>query len=187
MDIGCVLLASGFGRRFGSNKLLAPAGGVPLVRRAMETYAGLPFARRAVVSQYEAVLAMGPGFGFSPILNEEAAQGISASVRLGTAAMEGMEGVLFAVSDQPWLTPESVARLLSAFRAHPGRICALAAEGRRGNPAVFPADCFPDLLALTGDAGGGQIIRRHPERLLLVDACHPRELSDVDRPEDLQA
>lgn len=101
--------------------------------------------------------------------------------------MEGMEGVLFAVSDQPWLTPESVARLLSAFRAHPGRICALAAEGRRGNPAVFPADCFPDLLALTGDAGGGQIIRRHPERLLLVEACHPRELSDVDRPEDLQA
>ena len=37
MDIGCVLMASGFGRRFGSNKLLAPAGGVPLVRRAMET------------------------------------------------------------------------------------------------------------------------------------------------------
>ena len=27
MEIGCVLLCSGYGRRFGSNKLLTPLGG----------------------------------------------------------------------------------------------------------------------------------------------------------------
>ena len=44
MEIGCVLMASGFGRRFGSNKLLLPVEGVPLVQRALTLYAGVAFA-----------------------------------------------------------------------------------------------------------------------------------------------
>ena len=56
---------------------------------------------------------------------------------------------------------------------------------RRGNPAVFPRDLFGELAALTGDVGGGAVIRRHPERLILVEAASPRELADVDTPADL--
>lgn len=187
LSVGCVLLASGFGHRFGGNKLLAPAQGVPLVQRAMELYQGLPFARRVLVSQYPDILAMAADHGFSPIANQEAAQGISASVRLGAGAMAGLDGALFAVCDQPWLTAGSVERLLAAFRARPGAICALSSGGRRGNPALFPKDLFPALAALRGDTGGGQVIRRCPERLILVEADHPRELDDIDRPEDLRA
>ena len=106
-SLGCVLMASGFGSRFGSNKLLAEAGGVPLVRRALELYRGLPFARRAIVSQYDEILILGERMGYEPIPNREAAQGISASVRLGTAALSAMDGLLFGVCDQPWLRPET--------------------------------------------------------------------------------
>lgn len=185
MEVGCVLMASGFGARFGSNKLLAEAGGVPLIRRALDLYRQTAFARRAVVSQYPEILSLGESLGFLPIYNPSADQGISASVRLGTAALSDMDALLFGVCDQPWLTAESIARLLETFRAHPEDICSLARQGRRGNPAVFPAAFFPELLALSGDTGGGQVMKRHPGRVRLVEALDPRELADIDRPEDL--
>ena len=50
---------------------------------------------------------------------------------------------------------------------------------------VFPRALYPELLALTGDTGGSAVLRRHPERLRLVEAASPGELEDVDRPEDL--
>ena len=57
--------------------------------------------------------------------------------------------------------------------------------GQRGNPVIFPADLLGELAALTGDTGGGMVVKRHRERLLLVAADSPRELFDVDTPADL--
>ena len=176
-----MLLASGQGRRFGSNKLLTAVDGVPLYRRAMDTLAGAGLDRLAVCSPYGEILAAGEELGFLPL----AAEGISASVRLGLSAMEDLDGVLFSVSDQPYLTTDSIIRMLDVFRELETSLCALSWRGRRGNPAVFPRDLFGELAALTGDVGGGAVIRRHPDRLLLVEAFSTRELSDVDKPEDL--
>ena len=187
MKLGCVLMASGAAVRFGSNKLLTQLEGKPLFRYAMETYSAVPFDRRVVVSRYAEILEAAPQYGFVPLPNSEAQEGVAASVRLGTLASGPMDGLLFAVCDQPWLTPASVERLLDAFRQNPHKICSLAWEGNRGNPAIFPKELFGELTTLSGDAGGGKVIRRHPELLLLVPAHRAHELSDVDTPEDLNA
>ena len=50
---------------------------------------------------------------------------------------------------------------------------------------IFPRDLFGELAALTGDTGGGAVIRAHPDRLALVEVSSPRELADVDTPADL--
>ena len=62
--VGAVLLASGLGRRFGSNKLLRLVEGVPLYRRAMTTLAGAGLDRLAVCSPYQEVLEAGEELGF---------------------------------------------------------------------------------------------------------------------------
>ena len=185
--VGAVLLASGAGRRFGSNKLLARVEGVPLYRRAMAALSPAPFGRMAVCSPYPEILSAGAEYGFLPLPNPDAAEGISASIRLGLAHMGGMDGVLFAVCDQPFLTTQSLIRLINAFEESKNAVCALSWGGRRGNPVLFPADLFGELAALTGDTGGSAVIRRHPERLRLVEAASPRELADVDVPEELPA
>ena len=185
MKVGGVLLASGAGRRFGGNKLLAPVEGVPLCRRAMAALAGAGLDRLALCSPYPEVLELGAALGFAPMFNPNAAEGVSASIRLGLSAMDGMDGVLFSVCDQPWLTTESIIRLKNAFLESETAVCALAWKGKRGNPAIFPADLFGELAALTGDAGGSAVLRAHPDRLRLVEAASPRELLDVDTPEDL--
>ena len=183
--VGAVLLASGAGRRFGGNKLLAEVEGAPLYLRALDTLAAARLDRRAVCAVRPEILAAGAARGFLPLANPDAAEGISASVRLGAAAMAGMDGVLFAVCDQPFLTTESINRLIESFEESSGRICALSWRGERGNPVVFPADLLGELAALTGDAGGGAVLRRHRSRLRLVEALSPRELLDVDTPADL--
>ena len=55
----------------------------------------------------------------------------------------------------------------------------------RGNPAVFPARLFSELLALTGERGGGVVIRAHPDLLRLVEVRRAAELRDVDTPAGL--
>ena len=57
MEIGCVLLCSGYGRRFGSNKLLALLDGVPLYRRAFAALPPTLFTKAVVTSQYGEILA----------------------------------------------------------------------------------------------------------------------------------
>ena len=96
-----------------------------------------------------------------------------------------MDGVLFSVCDQPFLTTESIIKLKNTFTCSDNAICALAWRGNRGNPVLFPADLLDELAALTGDTGGGAVVKRHLDRLVLVEAFSPKELDDVDNPEDL--
>ena len=49
-SVGCVIMASGLARRFGSNKLLADFGGRPLLCRALEVTATPALATRVVVT-----------------------------------------------------------------------------------------------------------------------------------------
>ena len=52
MKIGCIVMAAGNARRFGSNKLDARVEGKTLLRRALEAVPAACFDRVAVVTQY---------------------------------------------------------------------------------------------------------------------------------------
>lgn len=184
MRIGAVLMASGAGTRFGSNKLLCPVDGVLMIERAFDAVPASLFETASVVSCYPEILAMAEKRGYRPVPNHQAEEGQSASIRLGLSSLPDMDGVMFCVCDQPWLTRESVRRLLDAFSASPDKICSLSWRGRRGSPAVFPAWLFPALMSLSGDRKGGDVIRDHRESLRLVEAASPLELRDVDTPFD---
>lgn len=185
MKIGCIVMAAGNARRFGSNKLDARVEGKTLLRRALEAVPAACFDRVAVVTQYPRGMDLAREMGFLPVENSRPDLGLSHTIALGMAHMQDMDGVMFQVSDQPLLRRDSVERLVEAFRRHPDRLAALAHDGVRGNPCLFPASLFPDLTALEGDHGGSAVIRRHPDLLLLVEAP-PQELTDVDTPQALE-
>ena len=93
---------------------------------------------------------------------------------------------MFLVSDQPFLRRESLEKLVRLWEGQPDKIAALGHGGVRGNPCLFPARFFPELLELREDHGGNTVIRRHQEDLILLDVS-PEELTDVDTPEALEA
>ena len=183
MKIGCVVLAAGNARRFGSNKLNAQVEGVSLIRRALDAVPGA--LATVVVSQYPDILALAGEYGFDALLNDRPELGLSRSVRLGLAHLADCDGVLFLVSDQPRLKRDSVEALAALWAQNPEKIAAMAHNGVRGNPCLFPARLFPELLALTGDRGGSAVIRHHEDDLILLETDAP-ELADVDTPAALE-
>lgn len=186
MNIGCVVMAAGDARRFGENKLAALFDGKPLIRRALEAVPAEEFSAVAVVTQYPEVEAMAVEFGFIPVRNPHPDWGISHTIRLGLEALGACDAALFQVSDQPMLRRETVAAEVAFFREHPDNLVGLGHNGVRGNPCIFPAAYFPELLALKEDHGGSSVIRRHEEDLLLFE-CPARELEDADTRQALRA
>lgn len=177
LKIGCVVMAAGNGQRFGENKLAALVDGKPLIRHALEA---VPTdLETVVVTQYPEILSIAEEFGFHTILNTHPDWGISHTIELGTEHLSHCDGILYMVSDQPMLRKGSVEQIVSLWRIHPDRIVGASHNGVRGNPNLFPKEYFPALCSLEGDRGGGSIIRKNEDRLLLVE-IHKNELSDVD-------
>ena len=190
MKIGCVLLAAGAGKRFGGGKLLHTVEGETMIARALRLYGEITFAARICVTRSESTEIQQQAFdlGIPVAINPDPQRGVGTRVAIATEAIlarePALDGILYAVADQPYLSQESVRKLLEAFEAHPNDIASLSFGKRRGNPAIFPAEFYPELCALKADTGGGAVIKRHPEWLRLVEAFSARELDDIDTKEN---
>ena len=64
--------------------------------------------------------------------------------------------------------------IMSAFGPYAGRVSIdMSALGTSG------------LYLITGDTGAREVIRRYPDRVLMLETADAEELHDIDRPEDL--
>ena len=194
MKAAFIYMASGFGSRFGGNKLLEELEGKPLYRHGLDTLRkAADLIRREkggqirlfVVSQYQEILEEAAREGLQAVYNPESARGITASIAYGTRAAEGTDIFLYFVADQPRLRPETTAGFLKAFADSGKTMGCLAWNGRRGNPAAFRSCWRPELLSLQGDKGGRQLMARYPDEVWLYPASE-EELWDVDHREDLE-
>ena len=184
--LGCVVMAAGNARRYGDNKLAAQLRGRSLILRALEAVPTEAIDSAVVVTQYPEIMRLAGEFHFAAVYNEHPDYGISHTIELGLTGLRDCAGVMFLVSDQPLLRRKSVAALARLWKSHPDSIAALSHGGVRGNPCVFPARFYPELLELTEDRGGNAVIRRHEEDLVLLEV-DARELTDVDTPEALRS
>ena len=185
--IGCVIMASGLARRFGSNKLLHEFRGGPIIARILDTMTAAPLAAKVVVTRHPEIRDICEEKKIPALLHDLPEQ--SDTVRLGVEYLletcPDMTGCMFAASDQPCLTAESVAKLCRAFDAAPENIWRLAWQGTVGNPVLFPKFTFDELLHLPTGKGGGAVIKKRPELVRTVEVGDERELIDVDTPEIL--
>ena len=189
MKIGCVIMASGMARRFGSNKLLHDFHGEPMMVRILRSTAKTTMQHRLVVTRHPEVEAICLGEGVPCLLHDLPKR--SDTVRLGVEKLLStepeLEGIMFAASDQPCLTAESIQNLCDAFVADPAYIYRLCWNDTMGNPVIFPRSTFDALLNLPEGKGGGVILKAHPELVRTVSAQDERELIDCDTPEILQS
>lgn len=182
-NLGCVIMASGLGNRFGGNKLLAEFRGAPLILWTIRATDGL-FSRRVVVTRHPAVADLCREHGIETVFHQLPLR--SDTVRLGLEAVGDVDGCLFCPGDQPLLRRETVAALAKAFGKEPELLWRPVFEGVPGAPVLFPRWTFPELLSLPEGKGGGYVVRKYPERVRTVTVSDGRELWDVDTAEDLR-
>lgn len=182
-------MAAGNSRRYGKNKLLDLTGGKPLYLYGLEVLKKVTEKREEcrvlVVSRYPEIRRKGESMGFQAVDSPESVQGASYTIKNGIKSIRGLKEedyLTFVVADQPYLTVDSVLRLVE--HAHGNTVTArLFYEGCPGNPVLFSAKLVPELLALEGDQGGGVVVKKHP--CIPVYVKRPEELKDIDRREDL--
>ena len=189
MKIGCVIMASGMARRFGSNKLLHDFHGEPMMVRILRSTADTTITHRLVVTRHPEVEAICHTENVPCLLHDLPRR--SDTVRLGVEKLlseePNLDGLMFAASDQPCLTSKSIQNLCNAFAEDSGNIYRLCFGDTMGNPVIFPRSTFDALLNLPEGKGGGAIIKAHPELVRTVSALDERELIDCDTPEILQS
>lgn len=182
-EIGCVIMASGFSRRFGSNKLMADFHGKPMIHRALDATEGL-FSKRIVVTRYESVADLCRERNVNVLLHDLPNR--NDTVRLGLEALGDLDGYMFLPGDQPLLRRETVALLLENWKEDPDRIIRPAYEDMVGSPVLFPSWALPELMNLPEGKGGGAVIKNHPNEVYRVSVSNPFELADVDTRETLE-
>lgn len=184
MRIGCIIMASGSSTRFGGEKLVAPFLGEPLI---LHTLNALPktLARSVVVTRSEAVRQVAVRCGVPCVLHQEPQR--CDTIRIGLSEMDGMDGCLFLVGDQPLCSAATMQAMMDAFGRSPDRIIRASHLGAMGNPVLFPASLFDELAALQPGQTGGAVLRRHEQSVLPCEVDNPLELEDVDTPMGLSA
>jgi molybdenum cofactor cytidylyltransferase len=198
LKIAMIMLAAGNSRRFGANKLLYEVDGIPMyrhvlgqliqVKRQLEeglnrTYTGnLPDikCRIAVVTQYDSIAETAVEQGIQVLYNPHPEKGISSSLKIGLNANLDADAVLFTVSDQPWLTCDTICKLIQTFLDSGKEIACISCQGKMGNPCIFSKKYYEELLSLEGDKGGKRVIMKHLEDTCIYEVNDARELEDID-------
>jgi molybdenum cofactor cytidylyltransferase len=98
-----------------------------------------------------------------------------------------VNGVAVMLADMPKIDAIVLDRLITTFCETGGdRIVVPTWQGRRGNPVVWSSRFFPELMAVTGDAGGRYVLGQEADSVIDVELGEAVGL-DVDTPEALAA
>ncbi|MBI1239386.1 MAG: NTP transferase domain-containing protein [Alphaproteobacteria bacterium] len=189
--IAALVLAAGFSRRMGANKLLLDLGGTPVIRRTLDQIR-TSAARPIIVVTGEADAAIRDAAGSEAVTfvpSPDAASGLSASLRAGLGALpDECDGVLVCLGDMPEVTARDIDRLIAAFAPIEGRaICVPTRGGKRGNPILWARSFVPEMMRLTGDKGAKELLGEAADSLCEVEIDNPGILYDLDTPEALEA
>jgi molybdenum cofactor cytidylyltransferase len=181
----CIIMASGEGKRFGGNKLMADFKGKPLIAHILDKTEDL-FGTRVVVTRHRDVEELCHSRNIEVVYHELPYR--NDTIRLGISALpEHINSCMFCPGDQPLLTRETIINMARASQKEPDLIWRLACEGQAGTPVIFPAWCFPKLSSLPEGKGGNVIIKKYPHSVKLCSALNPHELRDIDTREELEA
>jgi molybdenum cofactor cytidylyltransferase len=193
-----VILAAGSSSRMGGgrHKLLLPLHDRPVLAHVLD--AVLASQARPVIlllgHQAELVRANIASNITQPdvniIENPHYLQGMSTSMRLGIQTLQGsgymnsanyeIDSALVLLGDQPLISAQDIDTLIATYRTTGKRIIAPTYEGKRGNPILFDASLFPELLEVTGDEGGRSVLERHRDEIAIVEMGNPLANIDVD-------
>lgn len=191
-----IILAAGSSSRMGAgrHKLLLPLNERPVLAHVIE--ATLVSQARPIIvvlgHQAEQVRAQLTRYsmdsGITYVENPDYLQGMSTSMRVGLAYLQNqmkteianVDSALIMLGDQPLVTTYILNTLIDTWHITGKRIVAPLYTGKRGNPTLFAASLFPELLEVSGDEGGRSVVERHKQELATVELGDAVANYDVD-------
>jgi CTP:molybdopterin cytidylyltransferase MocA len=118
--------------------------------------------------------------------NERADRGQLSSLIAGLNAADhpGVAAILVTPVDAPFVRPETIAAILTAFDERHPPIVRATFRGRHGHPVLFARSVFAELRRASIDVGATAVVHAHAHDRLDLDVDDPAVVDDIDRPED---
>lgn len=186
--ISGIILASGLSKRMGENKLLLPVGGIAVIERVIKAASGSMLAEVVLVCTDEEIASIGRRYGATIVNNPAPQLGQSQSVVHGTSnSQPDLEGLMFLVGDQPFITSSIIDSLIESFSKGKYSAAVPRYNGHRGNPVIFSSELREKLLGLSGDAGGRSILDGLDGGIAVVEFDSAVMGLDMDTHEEYEA
>lgn len=167
-----IILASGFSRRFVSNKLLYNFHGKKLIDYALEK--GKVFPHVIVVTQYEEIKKLALSYGYDVVMNEHPEYGQGHSIALGVMHCK-TEACILMVADMPYLKVDTLKKMISVYDGAHIVIC--EHDGILCNPMLLPKNYYEKAKSLCNDKGAKQIIENDAYSTVTLS---DEEFMDID-------
>ena len=178
-------MGSGESKRFGSNKLLKKINGVPMIEILLKKLSELPFKKIIVTYKDREIFDICKKYPVIPVKNERYFLGQSESIKLGTAYIEN-EDMIFFTGDMPFLTVDTIKKIISKLWEN-SCITIPCLKEKRFSPVAFPNRYKEELMKLSGDTGGREIIKKENiNSLNFVKFNSKREFIDIDTEEEFE-
>jgi len=186
LRVAAIILAAGASSRMGRAKAFLDLGARSLVRHVAEIASSAACRPVVVVvgEEGERVQAELLGLAVRIAHNARWREGLASSIECGLSALPAStDGALLLLCDQPAVSPSLLEEMIETQRTSGKSIVACRYGDVVGAPVLFLRARFPELLALEGDVGARDIVRRAGSDAAIVD--FPDGVFDLDTPEDV--
>lgn len=179
---GAILLAAGLSSRFGTPKLLAELNSGSTV--FAQTYSRLKLAVSDVI------VVTRPGIASQLmktcpelLVFDNAQDGMGATLAFAIRSTDSWDSALICLADMPFISTATYKRIAAASDAE--SIVVPTCDGEKANPVSFGSRFFSELRNLSGDTGGREVLKRHPDSVRNLEITEHAVLDDIDTPSDL--
>lgn len=129
---------------------------------------------------------------FSLAINADWASGMASSLRVGLEKLlslfpqeDDLDCAAICLADLPLLKAETINNIIEANcnltqAERKNTIIVPTWQGKRGHPVIFGRDFWPELMQLSGDRGGGAILKKYSSRCLFYETTGPEIFTDCD-------
>jgi molybdenum cofactor cytidylyltransferase len=181
-----ILLAAGTSSRMGSNKLLFELEGESILRGAVRRALAGGLSPLLVVLGHESNKAARElaGLPCQWALNPLYEQGINSSLKSGIMAVPPKaRAAMVLLADMPFVSPEMIAAMIDRYRTTTAPLVISDYDGVNAPPMLYDRSLFNELLMMTGEGCGRQVVKRHRDEAEVLP-WPVAALADIDVPED---
>ncbi len=187
LRLSTVILAAGASKRLGYNKLSVRIEGEAVIRRTVRLFMEARAGEITVVTgrDRERVVSELAGLPVAFAHNPRPEDGMSASIRAAIEVISASQLVLFHLGDKPFVTRDTIRRVLEAGERHEGGIVVPVHEGIKGHPVLIDVrKHLAAVNAVKGEGGLRELVAGHIADTLFVEVDEGSIL-DLDTEDDI--
>lgn len=178
-NIGIIILAAGYSKRFNTDKRQARLqSGETLLEATVNKIPDSFFQRILVLHPGDEEFGKNYQDNWTLCFAEHANMGMGHSLAAAIPYVQNWDAAVIALADMPYIQSGTYQAIQKALTHFP--IVRPSCQGRPGNPVGFQATYFKELSELSGDQGARTLLIRHEKDLHHLECIDWGIIQDID-------